>query len=74
MKNLGQRQVSYGTQEPAFFENLVNRYELAKRLSLSPSYISMLMKYESLPYYKIGRSTRFKLSEVMGFLERRRNL
>lgn len=55
-----------------FFENLVNREELAGRLSLSPSYISKLMRDEGLPYLKIGRATRFKLSEVVEFLERRK--
>jgi|GEM_PF-6594388 len=53
------------------FENLVSRTELAKRLSLSPSYISKMMKYEGLPYFKIGRAVRFKLSEVVDFLERK---
>lgn len=54
------------------FENLVDRVRLAVLLSVSPSYISKLMAEEGLPHYKIGRSTRYKLSEVMAFLKRRK--
>jgi excisionase family DNA binding protein len=54
------------------FENLVDRAVLAEKLSLSPSYISKLMKSEGLPYFKIGRAVRFKLSEVMKFLSERK--
>lgn len=54
------------------FENLIDRKVLANKLSLSPSYISKLMAEEGLPYFKIGRSVRFKLSEVVEFLERRK--
>lgn len=57
---------------PKVFENLVDRAELAIRLSLSESYISKLMCEEGLPYFKIGRAVRFKLSEVVEFLERRK--
>lgn len=58
---------------PELFEILVDRKELARLLGLSPSYISKLMKYEGMPYFKIGRSVRFKLSEVVEFLKRRRS-
>ena len=58
--------------QPRLFENLVDRTELAMRLSLSPSYISKLMKNDGLPSLKIGRSVRFKLSEVVEFLQRRK--
>ena len=61
-----------GSGEASIFENLVKRKVLAERLSLSPSYISKLMKDEGLPYLKIGRAVRFKLSEVVEFLERRK--
>ncbi|MGE3683064.1 MAG: helix-turn-helix transcriptional regulator [Bdellovibrionales bacterium] len=61
-----------GKVDAQFFLNLVDRTELANRLSLSPSYISKLMKDEGLPYFKIGRAVRFKMSEVVEFLSKRR--
>ena len=54
------------------FENFIDRKQLAEKLSLSPSYISKLMFYEGLPHYKIGRAARYKLSEVMTFLQERK--
>ena len=55
------------------FENqLIDRSRLAVILSLAPSTISKMMAEESLPHYKIGKSCRFKVSEVMAFLEKRR--
>jgi len=58
---------------PLLFENqLVDRIRLAELLSLAPSTISKLMAEEGLPHYKIGKSCRFKVSEVMAFLEERK--
>jgi excisionase family DNA binding protein len=57
----------------SFFENqLVDRNQLARVLSLSPSYISKLMVAEALPHLKIGRSVRFDVMEVMAFLKERK--
>jgi excisionase family DNA binding protein len=55
------------------FENqLVDRKRLAEHLSLAPSTISRMMAEEGLPHYKIGKSCRFKISEVMAFLQERK--
>jgi len=53
-------------------EQLLTKPQLADRLSLSQSFISELMKDEGLPYIKIGRAVRFKTSEVVAWLQKRR--
>ncbi len=60
--------------DQTFFENqkFVDRNCLAKIISLSPSYISKLVKEEGLPSYKIGKSLRFKITEVVEFLNERK--
>ena len=58
--------------EQFFDNNLIDRIRLAEILSLAPSTISKLMAEEGLPHYKIGKACRFKVSEVMAFLEKRR--
>ena len=57
---------------PIFEIHMVDRNQLAKMISLSPSYISRLMAEESLPHYKIGKSVRFIIKEVMAFLNERK--
>ncbi len=54
-----------------FFENLVTKEQLAGSLALSPSYISKLMATEGLPHLKIGRAVRFRVSEVVAWLQKR---
>jgi len=54
------------------FDNLVTRTELSEKLGLSESYISKLMSEGNLPYFKIGRSVRFRLTEVVVWLQTRR--
>lgn len=61
-----------GNPSDQFFLILVDRNRLAEALSLGPSTISKLMADEGLPHYKIGKSCRFKVSEVMAFLENRK--
>ena len=58
--------------KPLFENLLVDRNGIAEVLSLAPSTISKLMVYDGLPYYKIGKACRFKVSEVMAFLEKRK--
>lgn len=56
-----------------FFENqFVDRLRLSEIIALAPSTISKLMVSEGLPYYKIGKACRFKVSEVVAFLEKRK--
>lgn len=52
--------------------HLVDRNRLAEILSLAPSTISKMMAEDGLPHYKIGKACRFKVSEVMAFLENRK--
>ena len=58
-------------QDRQFFENLLTKKQLAEKLELSQSYISLLMKDEGLPHLKIGRAVRFKISEVAVWLLKR---
>ena len=60
-----------GFQAPLLFENLLTKKLLAQKLGLSQSYISLLMKEEGLPYLKIGRAVRFRISEVVVWLQKR---
>lgn len=58
--------------EPLLFDNLIDREELARRLSVSPSFISKLMALEGLPHFKIGRAVRFELESVKSWLQKRK--
>lgn len=53
-------------------EALLTRQQLARYLSISPSYVSKLQAEEGLPVYRIGRSVRYRLGEVESFLRERR--
>lgn len=66
------RKSQLGSDQKLFEIQMVDRNQLAKLISLSPSYISRLMSEESLPHYKIGKSVRFKIEEVMEFLNERK--
>ncbi|MES2802580.1 MAG: helix-turn-helix domain-containing protein [Bdellovibrionota bacterium] len=55
------------------FDNLfVDRKALSKIINIAPSTISKLMAEDGLPYYKIGKCCRYKVAEVMAFLEERK--
>lgn len=53
------------------FEKLVTKRQLSESLEISTSFISKLMSEEGLPYLKIGRAVRFRVSEVVDWLQRR---
>ena len=53
-------------------ETLVTKKQLAVRLALSQSYINHLMSDEGLPHFKIGRAVRFRVKEVVAWLQKRR--
>ncbi len=55
---------------PMLFENFITKDELANRLGVSVSFVSKLMN-EGLPCLKIGRSVRYRLSDVVSWLYRR---
>lgn len=58
-------------QSNSFFEKLVTKEQLASTLEMGKSTISKLMVEEGLPYFKLGRAVRFRISEVVAWLERR---
>lgn len=53
-------------------ERLVTKKELGELLALSQSFINELMSDCGLPYIKIGRAVRFRVSEIMAWLQKRR--
>jgi len=57
--------------EDLFFENLVTKKTLSEKMSLSESYISLLMSEKGLPHFKIGRAVRFRVREVAAWLQKR---
>lgn len=57
--------------EQKIFENLISKQELAEFLNLSMSMVDKMMQ-QGLPHFKIGKSVRFKVSDVVSFLDRRR--
>jgi len=54
------------------FEALITKKDLAARLALSQSYINQLMSEDALPHFKIGRAVRFRVREVVAWLQKRR--
>jgi excisionase family DNA binding protein len=52
-------------------ENFYDKKRLAEKLAVSQSYVDKMMT-QGLPRYKIGRAVRFRFSEVMEWLQRRR--
>jgi excisionase family DNA binding protein len=54
-----------------FFENYIDKNELAKKLSVSISYINKLMKLHRIRFVKFGRAVRFKYSDVVADLQKR---
>ena len=54
------------------FETLLTKKQLAERLALSQSFINQLMNEEALPHFRIGRAVRFRVREVVAWLQRRR--
>lgn len=52
------------------FENFITKDELAKRLGVSIGLIDKLMP-RGLPCLKIGRSVRYRYSDVVAWLHRR---
>ena len=53
-----------------FFENFLTKKQLAEHLAFSESYINKLLT-QGMPRLKSGRAVRFRISEVMTWLERR---
>jgi excisionase family DNA binding protein len=65
-------------QSSRFFDNqrndlerLLTKKQLGQVLALSQSYINELMHDGGLPHIKIGRAVRFRVSEIMAWLQKR---
>ena len=58
------------TKQVEFFDNLMNKHDLARFLRVSIAFINDWLP-RGLPHYKLGRSVRFRRSEVQTWLERR---
>lgn len=54
------------------FEVLLTKRQLSERLALSQSFINQLMSDEALPHFRIGRAVRFRVREVVAWLQKRR--
>lgn len=50
--------------QPKSIEEFIGKPEVGKRLHLRPRTIDDWMRRGLLPYYKVGRSVRFKWSEI----------
>lgn len=55
-----------------YFESFFDKEKLAAKLNLSVSFINKLMRNEGLPYVKLGKSVRFRVSETLSWLQKRR--
>ena len=58
----GSEEASKSTENPIEY---VDRAEIAEILRISQRYVSKLMREGMLPYYKLGKSVRFRVSEVV---------
>ena len=50
-------------------EKFVTSSQLAEHLNVSIHTVRKWRKYKMIPYHKIGRSLRFRISEVLSALE-----
>lgn len=51
-------------------EDLLTKCELAEKLKFSVSNVDKLMKYRKIPTIKVGKSVRFKYSDVVAALQK----
>jgi excisionase family DNA binding protein len=58
--------------ERVTFETLISKKELVVAFGVSSSFVNKLMAEEALPHFKIGRAVRFRVSDISGWLEKRR--
>jgi excisionase family DNA binding protein len=55
-------------------EVLLTKERIAESWNISLSFVNKLMKYEELPFCKIGRTVRFPAIEVHAWLQQRRRV
>jgi excisionase family DNA binding protein len=53
-------------------EKFIIPSEVCERFSLSRSMLSKLMAQRQIPYYKFGRSVRFRLDEITEWARKRK--
>lgn len=51
-------------------EDFLTKAMLAEKLCCSRSYVNKLMRQRKIPFLKIGRSVRFKYSDVVAALQK----
>ena len=54
-------------------ERLLSKKELAAYLGMSVSWIDKQVAARTIPFYKLGRVVKFRLSEIELFLDERSN-
>ena len=52
-------------------ERLIDKKTLAEATGLTVSFIEKAMHSYSLPFYRLGRNVKFKISEVNKWIEQR---
>lgn len=50
--------------------NLITLKELAKFLGISKSTVYLMVETRKLPFFKVGGSLRFKMSDIEEYLQR----
>ncbi len=58
------------TSQQSFFDNFISKDRLAEFLGISISHINKLMT-DGLPCLKIGRAVRYRVSDVVMWLQKR---
>jgi len=58
--------------DKVMFETLISKKELVVAFGVSNSFVNKLMVEDGLPYFKIGRAVRFRVTEISNWLEKRR--
>jgi excisionase family DNA binding protein len=56
------------TSSPPLADEVLTKPELAKRLQLSTRTIDQWMRLRRLPYLKLGKTVRFRWSDVVAHL------
>ena len=60
------------SERPAEIERLLSVGEVAERLGVAPSWVYTEAEARRLPSFKLGKYRRFRLSEILAWLETRR--
>ena len=72
MENLVFTSSDHKSEKSLFESGIVDKKELARKFSISVSFVNKLMAEEGLPYFKLGKVVRFRKKEVQTWLSQRR--